>query len=116
MLDDDDRVRLIKQKAVALLAVRERSRFILRNKLKEKFSELEDLPIIDACLDELEGKGYLSDERFARASLVTKASRFGDQRLKWELRCQGVNSETINSVMEEFEESEFERAKTSTKR
>ncbi len=70
------------------------------------------MPIIDACLDELEGKGYLSDERFARASLVTKASRFGDQRLKWELRCQGVNSETINSVMEEFEESEFERAKT----
>lgn len=112
MLDDDDRVRSIKQKAVALLAVRERSRFILRNKLKEKFSEPEDLPIIDACLDELEGKGYLSDERFVRASLVTKASRFGDQRLKWELRCQGVNSETINSVMEEFEESEFERAKT----
>lgn len=111
MLDDDQRIRSIKQKAVALLAVRERSRFILRNKLKEKFSEPEDLPIIDACLDELEEKRYLSDERFARASLVTKASRFGDQRLKWELRSLGVDSETINSVMEELEEPEFQRAK-----
>ncbi len=69
-LDDDDRVRLIKQKLWRSFA-RQGSAlcFILRNKLKEKFSELEDLPIIDACLDELEGKGYLSDERFCSYAL-----------------------------------------------
>lgn len=111
MLNDDPRTRSIKQKAVALLASRERSRFILRNKLKEKFREKEDRAIIEEVLDELEGKGYLSDERYARATLVTKSSRFGDQRLKWELKCQGVSQETIENVMEEFEESELDRAK-----
>ncbi len=102
---------MIKQKAVALLAIRECSRFILRQKLKERFDEEGDAELIEACLDELQERNYLSDSRFARASVISKASRAGDQKLKWELRQKGVSDEDIAEAMESLETSEYERAK-----
>ena len=111
MIDLEQRKKLIKFKAVALLASRERSRLGLSRKLKELYPEEFDKDLIKQVIEELEDKKYLSDERFARIQVLTKSSRYGDQRLGWELRRQGVDSEIIKEALESNETSELERAR-----
>ncbi len=111
MFNPDERKRTIKQKAVALLAIQERSRFVLRKKLKEKFDEPEDKKLIEQCLDELQEKKFLSDERAANFRVAAKSPRFGNQRIKWDLKQQGISDEIINEEMQALKTTEFSRAK-----
>ncbi|MCD8340163.1 MAG: regulatory protein RecX, partial [Burkholderiales bacterium] len=57
--DREERKQAINHKAIALLAVQERSRLILRRKLRDRFKEPEDKQLIEECLDMLEEKKYL---------------------------------------------------------
>ena len=111
MSTSEDRRQQIKVRAIAALAARERSRLGLFRKLREKFSEEGDIDQINSVLDELQEKKYLSDERFARSQVLTKSQRYGDRKLRWELKRQGVDGETIDEVLSENEDSELDRAK-----
>ena len=82
----------LKARALRLLARREHSREELRRKLEPHVAGGEDL---EALLDELVKRGWLSDVRYAEQSIRAKARRFGPLKLAQQLRARGVDEETI---------------------
>ena len=98
---------VVELKAVGYLARAEQSRFGLTQKLVNKKY---DKKYIDAALTYLEGRGYLSDERFARAWLHDrKINHFeGRTRLAAELGARGIGREVITASLDEFFEENDE--------
>lgn len=82
----------LRAQAMRFLARREHSRAELRRKLAPKAPEGEDL---DALLDDLAKRGWLSDARFAEQSIRSHARRFGPLKLAQQLRSRGVDDDTI---------------------
>ena len=82
----------LKARALRLLARREHSREELKRKLAVHAQEGEG---VEALLDDLVKRGWLSDARFAEQSIRAKARRFGPLKLAQQLRAKGVDEETI---------------------
>ncbi|HUP29681.1 MAG TPA: recombination regulator RecX [Usitatibacter sp.] len=82
----------LKARAMRFLARREHSRAELRRKLSPKVAEGEDL---EAVLDDLAERGWLSDARFAEHTARAKARRFGPLKLNHYLRSRGVDDDAI---------------------
>lgn len=96
--------------AVGFLSRREYSRAELRMKLCRLLEPEEPEEAVDAVLDALEQKGYLSNLRFAEQFVRVKAARYGTQRLRAELRQKGVSEEDIRTALESVETPSAERA------
>ena len=75
-----------------LLARREHSREELRRKLAPKLGEGDDL---EAVLDELASKGWLSDARYAEQAIRSKSRRYGPVKLAHVLRSKGLDDDAI---------------------
>ena len=101
--------RSLMARGIDALSRREYSRRELRDKLVRSRGEDESPEAVQAVLDELEDKKYLSDERYAMSRVRLRASRYGNSRLRYELLQQGVDEETIREAMDEAGD-EFERA------
>ena len=101
----------LKAQAVKCLARREYSRSELARKLTRLSEEVIDNDELEHLLDELQEKGYLSDERFARSFTRTKAARTGNLKLIAQMKEKGLSSEVIREVIQEEAGSELERAK-----
>lgn len=82
----------LKARAMRLLARREHSRLELHRKLAPKVMEGEDL---EAVLDDLAARGWLSDARFAEQSIRAKSRRYGPLKLAHVLRAKGIEEEAI---------------------
>lgn len=82
----------LRARAMRFLARREHSRVELQRKLSAVAEEGED---VEALLDELASKGWLSDARFAELAVRSKARRFGPLKVAHQLRAKGVGEETI---------------------
>jgi regulatory protein len=82
----------LRARAMRFLARREHSREELQRKLARVAAEGED---VDAVLDDLSQRGWLSDARFAELAVRVKARRFGPLRVAHQLRSKGVGDETI---------------------
>ena len=91
----------VELKAVGYLARAEQSRFGLTRKLIEKKY---DKKYVEAALTYLEGRGYLSDLRFATAWLNTrKINHFeGRSRLAAELAARGIARDVAGTALDEF--------------
>ena len=91
----------VELKAVGYLARAEQSRFGLTRKLIEKKYEKK---YVEAALDYLEMKGYLSDLRFATAWLNTRRTNHyeGRNRLAAELASRGIARDVANTALDEF--------------
>ena len=91
----------VELKAVGYLARAEQSRFGLTRKLIEKKYEKK---YIEAALTYLEGRGYLSDLRFATAWLNTRKINHyeGRSRLSAELASRGIARDVANRSLDEF--------------
>ena len=91
----------VELKAVGYLARAEQSRFGLTRKLIEKKYEKK---YVEAALDYLEMKGYLSDLRFATAWLNTRRTNHyeGRSRLAAELASRGIARDVANTALDEF--------------
>lgn len=71
-------------------------------------AELDPATEVDTLLAWLEQRGYLSDARFAEARVQSRQARYGNQRIRQELRQRGV---TLDAEAEaELAGSEFSRA------
>jgi len=90
------------------LARREHSRAELHAKLQPYVQEGEDL---DAVLDELEKKNWLSDVRAATMLVESKRGRFGTQRIAHELRQKGIAENLISEAMPQLKETELDAAR-----
>ena len=84
----------LKSRALRMLVRREHSREELRRKLERVAVEGDD---IDALLDDLTARGWLSDARFAEQAIRARSRRFGPLKLAQQLRSRGVAEETISA-------------------
>ena len=91
----------VELKAVSYLARAEQSRFGLSRKLIEKKY---DKKYVEAALTYLEGRGYLSDARYAAAWLNTRRINHfeGRSRLLAELAARGIARDVAGQALDEF--------------
>lgn len=106
----------LRTRALQYLARREYSRAELREKLlpyAAACEEFEQPPPadLDALLDDLTARGWLSDARAATQLLHAKRSRFGTQRITHELRQKGIADELISAALPALKESELDAAR-----
>ena len=66
---------------------------------------------LELILDELEGKDWLSDERFSEQFVLSKKRKFGARKIAHELKLRGVNESTISRVLGDIKGDEFLLAK-----
>jgi len=109
----------LRLRAMKYLAQREYGRAELRAKLlpyaqsePDDFEQLQTVaaPDVDALLDDLVARGYLSDARAANQLVHSKRSRYGSQRITHELRQKGIAESLIDDAMPALKESEFSTA------
>jgi regulatory protein len=89
------------------LARREHSRAELRAKLLPHAREGDD---VEAVLDDLEKRSWLSDARAAAQLVNFKRARFGTQRIAHELRQKGIAENLISDVLPHLKDTELEAA------
>jgi regulatory protein len=106
----------LRTRALQCLARREYSRAELRAKLlphvqaDEEFDSVSATDL-DALLDDLTQRGWLSDERAATQLLHAKRARYGTQRITHELRQRGIDETLIAGALPELKESELATAR-----
>jgi len=81
-------------RALSFLARREHSRVELARKLAPHAGEDED---VEALLDALTAKGWLSETRYAEQVIRSKARRFGPIKIAHLLRSKGVDDDAISA-------------------
>lgn len=86
----------LRERALRLLARREHARAELARKLAPHAESPEAL---EALLDDLSARRLLSDERYVEMRLNARAARFGNARLAYELRTQGVSEELVGAAL-----------------
>lgn len=110
----------LRARALQYLARREYSRAELRGKLLphardgagDDFDTGQSQSAdVEALLDDLAARGWLSDERAATQLVHAKRSRFGMQRITHELRQKGIPEAMIDSALPELKESELATAR-----
>lgn len=97
----------IKGRALKYLAAREHSRLELQRKLAPHAESGEQ---VDAALDELEARGFLSAERFAESMVHRKAARFGAARIQAELAQHRLPADIAQAVVRTLRDTELARA------
>jgi len=98
----------LKGRALRLLSQREHSRVELERKLAEHEEEPGSLA---RALDELEAKGFISEERVAESVVHRRASKLGAARVQQELAAKGLSAESMSLALEQLRVTEFERAR-----
>ncbi len=96
-------------RAVGFLSRRDYSRFELKGKLMRLSSDYPDEDI-EGVLNRLEKLGYLSDRRFAESFVRAKHEKFGNARLRFELKKRGIPGAVVNETIAEMAPSESGRA------
>jgi regulatory protein len=88
----------LRVRALQLLTRRDYCRAELKGKLVPHAESEEEL---DAVLDTLQSERLLSDTRYAAQRVVARAGRYGNARLKQELRQKGVADDEIAAALPE---------------
>lgn len=86
----------LRERALRLLARREHARAELARKLAPHAESDEALA---ALLDDLTARRLLSDERYVEMRMNARAARYGNARLAYELRTQGVADELVAAAL-----------------
>lgn len=97
----------LKGRALRYLAGREHSRAELVRKLtphEEEPGQIEHL------LDDLQAKGFISEERVVASVLNRRAASLGSARLRQELQAKGLAPELVRDAVAQLKDSEPERA------
>ena len=98
----------LKGRALRLLAGREHSRPELQRKLAAHETEPGELARV---LDELEAKGFISEQRVVESVVHRRAARLGTGRVKQELQAKGVSAEAMAAAVEALRHTEVDRAR-----
>ncbi|MEO6624537.1 MAG: recombination regulator RecX [Burkholderiaceae bacterium] len=99
---------LLKGRALRLLGVHEYARAELKRKLAP---HAEHAGQIDSLLDELEAKGFLSEQRAAESVVHRRAPRLGLARIRQELRAKGLSPDLVQQTLAGLQPSEVARAR-----
>lgn len=99
----------LRARALQYLARREYSRAELRAKLQPYAAEGDDL---EAELDALAVRGWLSDARAADQLVSQRRGRFGTRRIVHELKQKGINDGLVHATLPQLKETELEAARS----
>ena len=98
----------LKGRALRLLGQREHT----RSELERKLRAYEEEPgTLAQALDELERKGFLSEQRAAESLVHRRAGQFGAARLRQEMQDKGLARELIEQTLAGLKDSELARAR-----
>jgi len=97
-IDNDERLQSIKFKAINYISYRPRSKKEVNMSLLKKGFHQND---IDKVLEELETKGYLDDESFAKtyAKYLIKIKRLGRIAVKNRFFVHNINQEVLSPIL-----------------
>ncbi len=97
----------LKGRALRLLSGREHSRL----ELERKLARFEEEPGALKCsLDELQAKGFISEQRVIESVLHRRAAKLGAARIQHELQGKGLDGQAVAQAMAQLQLSEHERA------
>ena len=99
----------LKSRALRFLAARDYGRAELERKLSPHADSPEQL---QAALDDLQAKGFISEERAAASLLNRRAGKLGAVRVLQELRQKGFDTELIAAQADILRETEEIRIKS----
>jgi len=97
----------LKARALRYLSAREHSRKELAGKLLRFAQEADD---VDALLDWLQKEGWLSDARFVESLVRRRMNRYGNSRIRQELRQHQMEEVLPDVVAQELLQGEYARA------
>lgn len=98
----------LKGRALRLLAGREHS----RAELEKKLAPHEEQPgELGRALDELQAKGFISDQRVVESVIHRRAARLGAGRVKQELQAKGIGADVMADALEGLRGTEVQRAR-----
>jgi len=98
----------LKGRALRLLGQREHT----RSELERKVRHYDETPgTLARALDELQAKGYLSEQRAAQSLVHRRAGRYGAARLRQEMQDKGLARELIEQTLAGLKDSELARAR-----
>ena len=98
----------LKGRALRLLGRREYSRTELERRLKIH----EQSPgLLAMALDELQGKGFIDDQRVVESVVHRRAAKLGAARIKQELRSKGLSAGAVKDAVSSLQATELERAR-----
>jgi regulatory protein len=98
----------LKGRALRYLATREHSRAELERKLAVHEQQPGELARV---LDELEAKGFVSEQRVVDSIIHRKAPKLGALRIRQELTARGLPAEAVSEAVVTLKASEYERAR-----
>ena len=97
----------LKGRALRLLSGREYSRFELERKLAEHEAQPGELV---KALDELQAKGFISDQRAAASVVHRRSGRMGAARVAQEMQRKGLGAELVSEAVQSLRDTEYDRA------
>ena len=97
----------LKGRALRLLSGREHSRAELERKLKSFETEPGTL---GQALDELDAKGFISEQRVIESVLNRRAAKLGTARIRQELQGKGLDPQAVSAALTSLQTSERARA------
>lgn len=97
----------LRQRALNYLSRREYARAELLNKLSRY---TEDQSEVEILLDELAGKGWLSEQRFTNQLIHSKRGRFGSRLVAHELQEHGISDTLVNEARSELKAYDYANA------
>ncbi len=98
----------LKGRALRLLSQREHSRLELERKLAPHETEPGSLA---RALDELQAKGFISEERAIESVIHRRAAKLGSARVRQELAAKGLSGEAVAAAMAGLQATETARAR-----
>jgi len=98
----------LKGRALRLLSQREHSRLELERKLAAHEAEPGQLA---KALDELQARGFISEERVVESVVHRRAAKLGTARVKQELQAKGLTGEAVREALEQLRSTELDRAR-----
>jgi regulatory protein len=98
----------LKGRALRLLSGREYSRRELERKLA-RFEE--ESGSLTEALDELQVKGFISEQRVLESVMNRRSSKLGAARIRQELQSKGLAPEAVSQAVLALQSTELERAR-----
>ncbi len=98
----------LKNRALRLLTLREHSRPELERKLAVHEEQAGQLALV---LDDLEAKGFISEQRVVASVVYRRSGKLGAKRVGQELQHKGISQEAVKEAVAELQTTELDRAR-----
>ena len=98
----------LKSRALRLLSTREHSRAELQRELGPFEQAAGTLAVV---LDELQAKGFISEQRVLESIVHRRSAKFGTSRIRQELQARGLAPEAVAQAVDQLRQSDLARAR-----